>query len=425
MDMNKKDHAEASIPLFRNEATEAATHRLGIPVRAQGLGLWLVTGFILLLLFLMAAFLMATSFPRKETVAGSLVPSRGLLMVVSQRSGVVSTVHVDEGTTVRSGEPIVTVSVDSVIGSGESTGAALSSVAEQLTQAADDRERATSAATSSQESGARERMLGIERQLAALRESAPLYARQLGIAEKTMEDLGLLRADKLVSELQYRDAEVRVLTVKQSMSELHSRIALLEQERAQARHELDRLGAEREAGRAVAMSERLSSREKAINYTLQTRFDLVAPSAGQITSLQAKPGAAVTAGRTLGVIMPAGSKLLAEVWVPSSAIAFVDIGTEVRLMYDAFPYQKFGVGHAKVIKVARSPTAAEELPVELKAMESQYRLLAELDNQQMLAYGEEHGLTPGMRFKADLILERRSLLDWLLEPLLAAKRRQE
>ncbi len=29
------------------------------------------------------------------------------------------------------------------------------------------------------------------------------------------------------------------------------------------------------------------------------------------------------------------------------------------------------------------------------------------------------------RIKADLVLEKRSLLDWLLEPLLAAKRRQE
>lgn len=94
-------------------------------------------------------------------------------------------------------------------------------------------------------------------------------------------------------------------------------------------------------------------------------------------------------------------------------------------MYDAFPYQKFGVGRAKVVKIARSPTSPEELPLDLQAKESQYRLLAALDDQQMRAYGKALALTPGMRLKADLVLERRSLLDWLLEPLLAAKRRQE
>jgi membrane fusion protein len=191
------------------------------------------------------------------------------------------------------------------------------------------------------------------------------------------------------------------------------------------RHELGRLKAERDANRATSLSELLGAREKAINYKLGTQFNLVAQSAGQVTWLQAKPGATVTAGRTLGVMMPEGSQLFAELWVPSSAIAFVDVGTEVRLMYDAFPYQKFGVGHARIVKIARSPTSPEELPADLQAVESQYRLLAALDDQQMQAYGKALALAPGMRLKADLVLEKRSLLDWLLEPLLAAKRRQE
>lgn len=129
----------------------------------------------------------------KETVSGAPVPSRGLLPIISQRSGIVSNVDVEEGAKVREGDPIVSVSVDSVIDTGESTGAALSAV------------RATGA------------------------------------------------------------------------------------------------------------------REKAINYKLGTRFNLVAQSAGQVTWLQAKPGATVSAGRTLGVMMPEGSQLLAELWVPWSA----------------------------------------------------------------------------------------------------------
>lgn len=426
MDTNyKADEASGAISLFRNEAIEASTQRYGTPVQAPGVGMWLATGFVLVLLMLAIVFLVTTSFPRKETVSGSLVPSRGLLPITSQRAGVVSKVYVEEGAEVRQGDPIVGVSVDSVINNGESIGLALSGMAERLTQASADHERAAEASLESQEAGTRELMRGTVRQLDSLRGNVQLYQQQLHIAERTVQDLGRLRAEKLVSELQYRDAEVRVLNVRQSVAEVQARIAQLEQEYGQMRHDLDRLKADREANRASALSELLGVREKAINYKLGTEFNLVAQSAGKITWLQAKPGAAVTAGRTLGVMMPEGSKLFAELWVPSSAIAFIDMGTEVRLMYDAFPYQKFGVGRAKVVKIARSPTSPEELPLDLQAKESQYRLLAALDDQQMRAYGKALALTPGMRLKADLVLERRSLLDWLLEPLLAAKRRQE
>lgn len=425
MEPAPKDETADGIPLFRNEAIEAATQRFGSPVQAPGVGMWLATGFVVALLCVAALFLITTSFPRKETVAGALVPSRGLLPIISQRSGIVSNVYVEEGAKVGQGEPIVTVSVDSVIDTGESTGATLSGMAERLTQASVDREHATDASLESQAAGIRERMLGTTRQLAVLRENVTLYQQQQTIAENTVHDLGRLRAEQLVSELQYRDAEVRVLSVRQSIAEVQTRIAQLGQEHEQMRHELGRLKAERDANRATSLSELLGAREKAINYKLGTQFNLVAQSAGRITWLQAKPGATVTAGRTLGVMMPEGSQLFAELWVPSSAIAFVDVGTEVRLMYDAFPYQKFGVGHARIVKIARSPTSPEELPADLQAVESQYRLLAALDDQQMQAYGKALALAPGMRLKADLVLEKRSLLDWLLEPLLAAKRRQE
>ena len=311
-----------------------------------------------------------------------------------------------------------------MIDSGESTGAALSRMAERLTQASRDREQATAASLQSQAAGIRERIRGTGRQLSALRGNVVLYEQQQAIAEKTVNDLARLRVDKLVSELQFRDAEVRVLNVRQSLAELQTRIVQLEQEREQMQHDLGRVKAEHEANRASTMSEVLSAHEKAIGYKLGTEFTLVAPSAGQVTWLQAKPGAAVTAGRALGTLMPEGSQLYAELWVPSSAIAFVEVGTEVRLMYDAFPYQKFGVGLARIVKIAHSPASPEELPADLQAVESQYRLLAALDNQKVQAYGKSLALTPGMRLKADLVLEKRSLLDWLLEPLHAARRRQ-
>lgn len=420
-----KDGEISGAALFRRQAIETATQRYGAPVSAPGVGLGLATGFALLLLVLAGIFLLTTSFSRKETVSGSLVPSAGLLAITSQRSGIVSKVFVEEGALVKQGDPIVQVSVDSVISGGERTGLALTSMAEGQGLALLERERAVEASLLSQEAGARARIQGLERQLLALRGNIRLYEEQAQLAEQTVRDLERLVAQQIVSRLQYRDAETRALTARQNLADVQVRIADLEQERMGLQHDLGRLAAERDANHASIATERISAQEKAINYKVGTEFELVSQQAGRITSLQAKPGGAVVAGKTLAVLMPAGSPLSAEVWLPSSAIAFINVGTEVRLMYDAFPYQKFGVARAKVSKIARSPTAPEELPLDLQAKESRYRVLLALESQQMEAYGEALALTPGMRLKADLILERRTALDWLLDPLLAAKRRQE
>ncbi|HEC0957980.1 TPA: hypothetical protein R1S83_005650, partial [Klebsiella pneumoniae] len=77
MEPARKDETADVIPLFRNEAIEAATQRFGSPVQAPGVGMWLATGFVVALLGLAVLFLVTTSFPRKETVSGALVPSRG------------------------------------------------------------------------------------------------------------------------------------------------------------------------------------------------------------------------------------------------------------------------------------------------------------------------------------------------------------
>lgn len=421
MKKEQSGYESAGATLFREQAVNAATQRYGAPVGAPGVGMWLAAGFVLLLLAAAIIFLSTTVFPRKETVHGSLVPSAGLLSITSMRSGVVSQVYVEEGEVVREGQPILRVSVDSIINGKERAGAALADATEGQSRASFEQERAVDASFLSQEAGVRARIKGIDQQLRSLLENMDLYKEQLGIAEKTVRDIGRLLAERLVSQLQYRDAEVRVLNIRQVIVEAQIRIADMRQQRAQLLHEVERLAAERDANHASAVAERLVVQEKGIRYRSDTEFELVAQQAGKVTALRAKLGEMVTAGRSLGALMPAGSHLIAEVWVPSSAIAFINSGTEMRLMYDAFPYQKFGIARGKVVKIARSPTMPEELPLDLQAKESQYRVLAELESQQMIVYGKRLSLTTGMRFRADLVMESRFLLDWLLEPLMVAK----
>jgi membrane fusion protein len=55
--------------------------------------------------------------------------------------------------------------------------------------------------------------------------------------------------------------------------------------------------------------------------------------------------------------------------------------------------------------------------------EASYRATARLDRQTITAYDHEMPLRPGMSLKADIVIDRRSLIQWLFDPLLSARGR--
>jgi membrane fusion protein len=47
-----------------------------------------------------------------------------------------------------------------------------------------------------------------------------------------------------------------------------------------------------------------------------------------------------------------------------------------------------------------------------------YRIKAALESQAVLAYGKPRALKAGMQVEADVLLDRRRLIEWIFEPLL-------
>jgi membrane fusion protein len=55
--------------------------------------------------------------------------------------------------------------------------------------------------------------------------------------------------------------------------------------------------------------------------------------------------------------------------------------------------------------------------------EASYRVTARLERQTITAYGNEIALRPDMSLKADIVFDRRSLIEWLFDPLLSVRGR--
>ena len=101
------------------------------------------------------------------------------------------------------------------------------------------------------------------------------------------------------------------------------------------------------------------------------------------------------------------------------------------MRFEAFPYQKFGHQGGHVLQVSRTPLAAPELAgLPLAglagadaAAEPMFRITVAMDSPELNAFGASQPLVAGMRMEADVLLERRRLIEWLFAPVLGLTNR--
>jgi membrane fusion protein len=166
------------------------------------------------------------------------------------------------------------------------------------------------------------------------------------------------------------------------------------------------------------------AKRDAVEQGADQRVVLRAPQSGTVSSVLAVVGQSVSAAAALATIVPQGAALQAELYAPSSAVGFVQTGQAVRLRYEAFPYQKFGQQSGYVLRISRVPLAASELAAlavvatQAGPPEPLFRITVALDDPSTAM-----PLSAGMRLQADVLLERRRLVEWLFEPLLGWRSR--
>lgn len=407
--------------LFRPEAMSAARDRMGSPVRPAGVASWLLTAFMLTILVATIVFLCLARYARRETVVGILQPAAGALRVTSLRAGIVSEVAVREGETVAAGQPILTIALDPTISGGKRLGEILST-ASATQEAALARQNAAQVELAARQRDmlAAKRAALLERQKRIV-EDIRLQQERVRLAEQTLTAARTLWSQQLMSALQYRQREEAVIIARQGLAAIEREQATIPSSLAELAAEDRRVIAQAQENTAIFASNRAQLDEKRASTQAETEIVLTAQKAGQIAALQARPGAPVAAGQALAFVLPKGVRLQAELWVPSRAAGFVRPNDKVRLMYDAFPYQRFGVGRGRVAEVARAPTAPSDMTVPLRAEEALYRVVVDLEDQSVRGYGQAWQLSPGMRLTADMVLEQQTLWAWLFDKVRAAQ----
>jgi membrane fusion protein len=408
--------------LFRKEVLEHKRRKLhGEVIIVQPVSFFIMTAVFFVLVAVMVGFLANGSYKRKETVIGYIAPERGLSVIRADQGGRLTQVFVSEGDVVPAGTPLFEARVDIETMGGfigerrlQSTDVRLSELREQEANIKT-RFRGERARLHAQEKNFLAELAGLKRRLNLQNKSVDIAASQLKRYER-------LSADGTTSQLELDQAR---------SSDINQRLGL-EAVKQQITARRGSIGENRFAQKGtIANEEReLSSLRVQISALQQSRVELEAsnqyivrsPVAGTIAALQGKVGQSIPANAPVIMIIPEGSDMVATLLASSKSVAFLEAGQDVNLLIDAFPYQKFGVQKGVIKEISKTPFKPGELDTPIPYEQSIYRVIVTLNKQTVSAYGNEVSLKTGMTLQGDLIVDRRTLLQWMMEPLLSLRR---
>jgi membrane fusion protein len=366
-------------------------------------------------------FLCLAPYSRKETVVGYLAPAAGTAKVFALRPGVISAVYVKQGQWVDEGANLLKITSEELAANGEDVNAALLATLKSHKAEVTSQIAAEEARTNSE----RERLNSVIRNLLSektdLEAQAGAQSERIELAEKLVSSAGQLTAKGYMSDLEFTRRKEAMLEQKQSLSNLRRQMAMLQNQITEARYSLEQLPTVM-AGKVQLMRNELAATEQRIAEIEGRRAFIVrAPIAGRVAMLDANVGQPAQTQRPHLEILPEGSALQAELLVPTRAAGFVHPGQEVRILYDPFPYQNFGSYRGHITEVSRTVISGADASAPISVKEPAYKVDVELERPDIDAGGRKIPLQSGMLLKADIILEKRPLITWLINPLLAAR----
>ncbi|WP_181012904.1 HlyD family type I secretion periplasmic adaptor subunit [Citrobacter amalonaticus] len=143
-------------------------------------------------------------------------------------------------------------------------------------------------------------------------------------------------------------------------------------------------------------------------------YRLIAPVSGRVDSLVYRDaGAAVEATQELLKIVPEGEKLSAEVLVSNQDVGFLHTGQRVTVKVDTFDFTRYGWVDGTLTRLSADA-------VEDKERGLLYRAVIQLNKTDIVVDGKKRRLEPGMSVSAEIKTGKRTLLSYLLSPVLEA-----
>lgn len=357
-------------------------------------------GWLLLALGVTAAIFAATfKFPDTVIAPFVLIPADGEDPVQAPLAGEIAAVLVQEGQVVKAGEPLFRLRSDEI----RNAHARIRQINEDSRALAERIRRLEEAHTAElaikdaeivqgeRELGFRDKHLATARdivrrseQLARLGSVAPveLLARQLEEAES---EKNRAVSEKFLQQLAFQRQELVSARLRRRSDE--------QAEAAKAQVQLE------------ALQQQLQDSEADLR-TVRSPYDAVVVRLAQRT-----PGGMVAAGAELGHLARSDARPRVRLMLPDAGLPRIEVGQQVRLFLDAYPYQRYGTLLARIAWVSPAPSGTGN--------DRRFGALADLPAPAEVRLQ----LRVGMVGEARVLVGRQTLLERAREPLRGLRER--
>ena len=387
-------------------------------------------------------FLLWSSLAQVDEVTrgqGKVIPSSKLQVITAADAATVSEVLVRSGQRVKKGQLLARLDSpenSSQVGQLEAETQSLQSRVSRLTAEGTGQTVACTGSDCAGEQALRQaRESALSSKVSALQASAEQARRDAGEAAATIQSLSgsLQLAQHQVQMLEPLAAknivpQTDLLDKRREVIDLQGRISAAREQQGKA------LAAVREA-QAQAAQAGFEFRQSALDERSQIaakiavneqslrgaegklgRTELRSPVDGVVNDVQVTTiGAYVQPGQKIMEVVPAGEKLLVETRVKPSDIAFIKVGDKALVKVTAYDFSTYGGLDGRVVQVSADSIYDEA------EKQAYFTVIVETDRSFLTASGHRLPITPGMMTDTQVITGRKSILTYLLKPVLKAR----
>jgi HlyD family secretion protein len=183
--------------------------------------------------------------------------------------------------------------------------------------------------------------------------------------------------------------QITLLNVQQQIDELQSQIKALESEIKQSQTQV-----------------------QALQLQLQQRT-VRSPANGTLFQMPVRsPKGYLQPGQLVAQLAPQGSPLVLRAQMPSQNSGFLRLGMPVKLKFDAYPFQDYGIVPGRLTRISPDSKVVQRGPEQTEVFE----LEVTPDSTEIQGRGRRIRLTPGQTATAEVIVRQRRIIDFLLDP---------
>ena len=404
--------------LYRQEAiAHAGQQSFGSAMIQQPLSLKIMTLFIFFVAAAIFGFLNYGEYARKVTVSGYLEPNRGVSRVYPRKTGIAEQIFFEDAELVEKGQPLVRIKIPYLLADGEE---AHEQIISELIAQKKELELSVGRGYDKyllDDNWYRAKILSLREEHRQIIQVQTLQVSRSKIVDEQRHSIKKLREGNFASSFQMLQIEVDYINEQKERLQLSQRQTQIEAEILHMKHQLKSLPVAAKDRKRSLTAELSDLNQRITEARGQSAYQIMAPVAGRITANNIRVGEPVTLNKPIVAILPQNAELFAWLLVPSRAAGFIRDGQHVRLMYDSFPYQQFGTQAGTIISMSNAIINPNDIRGPNNVREPVFLAKVRLSKSSITAFGEEQLLQTDMALTADIIQAKRSILDWMLEPL--------